>query len=189
MARSWIAAAAIVVLVTTGGAEACSQRGRDSATEWRQLLDRSTGVYVVTLVRSRLHGVDPVSWGEESESGSIEDLLDRARVASQQSIEYEFRVLEVIHGAYTESVSVELPHRRMTANNNHFDQHRQSTFWDDPSVGRAMLAADCSVVANFRYGDAYILIQSDRWHVKSFERVTSRDDAYYQFLADRFRSN
>lgn len=189
MPRSWIAAAAIAVMSITGGAEACGQRMFASATEWQRTLDQADGVYVVTLVRSRLQGADTVTWDEEPEAGSIEAHLDRARASARQSIEYEFQVLEVIHGADIETALIELPHRRLTANNAHFDQHRESAFWDDAAVDRAMVSGDCSVVANFRYGDTYIPIQSDAWHVKSFERVTSRDDQFYQFLIDRFQSN
>ena len=185
----WITTAAISALLITGGAEACWRREAESATQWQRTLDQADGVYVVTLAGSRLHGAGPVTWAAEAEAGSIELVLDRVRASATQSIVYEFRVLETLHGADIESASVELPHRVVPENNTDFDQHRDGAFWNDGAVGRSHMSGDCSVVANFRYGDTYILVRSDAWHVKSFERVTSREDQFYTFLIDRFQSD
>ena len=187
MTRLWIVVTALSLVLITGSVSACGPIPAASLSALQQVLDRSDGVYVVTLVSSRLRNAEISTWDQGPTEGSIDAYLDRARASARQLIEYEFRVLEVIHGDDVETVTVQLPHRRLTANNTHFDRHRDITFWEDDGNGRAMISGDCSVVANFRYGDTYILLRSDPWHVKSFERVTSRDDQFYQFLIAHFQ--
>lgn len=170
-------------------ASACHTVPPHAVTPLEDLLDRADGVYVLVLRSARIRNPDVSTWTNVSSATSLEDLLERARSSARQSVEYEFQVLNVIHGANVEAVHVELPFRYPAANHTDFDGHSDQAFWGDVQAGRASISSDCNVVADFRFGDVYVLVRSNGWHVKSFERVTSRDDQFYQFLIDRFHSN
>lgn len=187
MAPFWIIASAMASALANAGAGFCGQAQLDAGARWERALDNADGVYVVTLARSAVSGPETAGWDDAPGGETIAGVLDRARASAAQMIEYEFRVLDVIYGDRAGTVSVSLPLRGAPDDNRHFDNHNDPAFWDDPAAGRAMIAGDCSVVANFRYGDTYILIRSDDWTVRSFERVVSRDDRFYQYLVERFQ--
>lgn len=177
-----------MVAIGTGQPSPCYELAPTGRAHIQELLAGASGVYVVTPVQSRLVGQRPPSWGHVPDLTSIEAIIEPIRLSAQLRIVYEFAVQETLLGPHQETLTLSVPNRGMYMNSTDFNLHEDREFWSDASIGRANLTPDCQIVAHFEYFESYIFIESDQPSVKSFERVTSRDDQFYRFI-ERYYNN
>ena len=166
-------------------AEACWRVPDASIAPLEEYLSQADGIYLALLTQVSLSDGIETSWTPPDEAGSIGEVLDRVQSAARARVEYAFQVLEVIEGNEQETLQIAMPFRPAVGSVSDFSGHTDPDFWTNPQSGRAVIGGNCRVVTDFQLGATYVLITSDVWHVKSFERVQSPDDRFYRYLLDR----
>lgn len=186
------ALALLLTLFGAGPAAACFTPPAQMVTPPDNLIYRSSAIY---LVRAQAAEFIPKKEATHeklrtsSESvASLEDILgtlDRPWPKNSLigTVEYDFHVMETLHGPKKESIS--LTNKFLAGSNDNwtFDFHRDQYFWARGG-GRSGIAGDCSIMLNFIMGEVYLIFVTEEAHVKAHERIGRADDLWLTYVRD-----
>lgn len=104
---------------------------------------------------------------------------DRAANGDFRTVDYVFKVSEVLRGEPMEEVTLSGHRFIPDLDRRHFNQHQAREFWS-PNGGRSRIHADCSLTAAFEKGKQYLLFLDQPYHMKSFELIEGTGDRWLE---------
>jgi len=161
---------------------ACMQTSEAYFKTPEETVKSAENIHLVVLRSAQRH--DPIKIEIEVENyDSIVQLASDLSSNSESYIHYSFDVLETIKGPQTNSIQLSFPNSPIYNSNEISDNHpKDGAFWSNEGIGRAIIAANCSITADFNFSDTYLLVLPRQASIKSFESVTHPDDNWLKYV-------